>query len=389
MKIHEFQAKKILKKYGVPIPRGSVAKTPGKAKKIAEELGGKSVIKAQIHAGGRGKGGGVKVTGTPDGAYEAAQQIIGMNLVTHQTGPEGQKVKQVLVEEGLEVVKELYLGIVVDRALAMPVIMVSEAGGMDIEEIAATSPEKILKVAVDPSTGFMGFHARKLSFGLGLEKDLNKQAFSVIAQLFKIFMEKDATLVEINPLVITGDNRLIALDAKMTFDDDALFRHPDVKKLYDPDELDSLEVEASQHKLNYIKLDGNVGCMVNGAGLAMATMDIIKLAGGSPANFLDVGGGASAEQVESALRILLADKNVKVVLINIFGGILRCDRVATGMVEAARKVELKLPMVVRLEGTNVEEGRSILRESDLKFEVAMDFRDAAEKVAAITQTIAG
>ena len=387
MKIHEFQAKKILKKYGVPIPRGAVAKTPGKAKKIAEELGGKSVVKAQIHAGGRGKGGGVKVAGTPDEAYRAAQQIIGMNLITHQTGPEGQKVKQVLVEEGLEVVKELYLGIVVDRAQAMPVIMVSEAGGMDIEEIAATSPEKILKVAVDPATGFMGFHARKLSFGLGLEKDLNKQALSLIAQLFNIFMEKDATLVEINPLVITGNNRLIALDAKMTFDDDALFRHPDIKKLYDADELDRLEVEASQHSLNYIKLDGNVGCMVNGAGLAMATMDIIKLAGGSPANFLDVGGGASAEQVENALRILLADKNVKVVLINIFGGILRCDRVATGMVEAAKKVKLQLPLVVRLEGTNVEEGRAILRESGLTFEVAMDFRDAAEKVAAITKTI--
>jgi len=389
MKIHEFQAKKILKKYGVPIPRGSVAKTPGKAKKIAEELGGKNVVKAQIHAGGRGKGGGVKVVGTPEEVYQAAQQIIGMNLITHQTGPEGQKVKQVLVEEGLEVVKELYLGIVVDRAQAMPVIMVSEAGGMDIEEIAATSPEKILKVAVDPATGFMGFHARKLSFGLGLEKDLNKQAASLIAQLFKVFMEKDATLVEINPLVITAEKRLIALDAKMTFDDDALFRHSDLKKLYDPDELDSLEVEASEHKLNYIKLDGNVGCMVNGAGLAMATMDIIKLSGGSPANFLDVGGGASAEQVENALRILLADKNVKVVLVNIFGGILRCDRVATGMVEAAKKVNLKLPLVVRLEGTNVEEGRAILRESGLTFEVAMDFRDAAEKVAAITQTIAG
>jgi len=389
MKIHEFQAKNILKKYGISIPRGAVAKTPAKAKKIAEELGGKSVVKAQIHAGGRGKGGGVKVAGTPDEAYRVAQQIIGMNLVTHQTGPEGQKVKQVLVEEGLEVAKELYLGIVVDRAQAMPVIMVSEAGGREIEEIAATSPDKILKVAVDPATGFMGFHARKLSFGLGLEKDLNKQAFSLIAQLVKIFVEKDATLVEINPLVITADNRLIALDAKMTFDDDALFRHPDIKKLYDPDELDILEVEASEHKLNYIKLDGNVGCMVNGAGLAMATMDIIKLAGGSPANFLDVGGGASAEQVENALRILLADKNVKVVLINIFGGILRCDRVATGMVEAAKKVKLKLPLVVRLEGTNVEEGRNILRESGLQFEVAMDFRDAAEKVAAITQTITG
>lgn len=387
MKIHEFQAKEILKRYGVPVPRGDVAKTPAKAKKIAEKLGGKVVIKAQIHAGGRGKGGGVKVVGTPEEAQQAAKKIIKMNLVTHQTGPEGRKVKQVLVEEGLEVSKELYLGIVVDRAQAKPVIMVSEAGGMEIEEIAARSPEKILKVSVDPATGFMGFHARKLSFGLGLEKELNKQALDLLAKLYKIFVEKDATLVEINPLVITKDNRLMALDAKMTFDDDALFRHPDIKDLYDPDELDHLEVEASQYKLNYIKLDGNVGCMVNGAGLAMATMDIIKLAGGSPANFLDVGGGASAEQVENAFRILLADKHVKVVLINIFGGILRCDRVATGIVEAAKKVELTLPMVIRLEGTNVEEGRKILKESGLQFEVAMNFRDAADKIAGITETM--
>lgn len=387
MKIHEFQAKEILKTYGVPIPRGEVARTPAKAKKIAEKLGGKIVIKAQIHAGGRGKGGGVKVVDTPEEAYQAAKKIIKMNLVTHQTGPEGRKVKQVLVEEGLEVSKELYLGIVVDRAQAKPVIMVSEAGGMEIEEIAAKSPEKILKVSVDPATGFMGFHARKLSFGLGLEKELNKQALGLIAKLYKIFIEQDATLVEINPLVITKDNHLIALDAKMTFDDDALFRHPDIKDFYDPDELDHLEVEASQYRLNYIKLDGNVGCMVNGAGLAMATMDIIKLAGGSPANFLDVGGGASAEQVENAFRILLADENVKVVLINIFGGILRCDRVATGIVEAAKKVELKLPMIVRLEGTNVEEGRKILKESGIKFEVAMNFRDAADKVAGITKTM--
>ena len=387
MKIHEFQAKEILKTHGVPIPRGEVARTPAKAKKIAEKLGGKIVIKAQIHAGGRGKGGGVKVVDTPEEAYQAAKKIIKMNLVTHQTGPEGRKVKQVLVEEGLEISKELYLGIVVDRAQAKPVIMVSEAGGMEIEEIAAKSPEKILKVSVDPATGFMGFHARKLSFGLGLEKELNKQALGLIAKLYKIFIEQDATLVEINPLVITKDNHLIALDAKMTFDDDALFRHPDIKDFYDPDELDHLEVEASQYRLNYIKLDGNVGCMVNGAGLAMATMDIIKLAGGSPANFLDVGGGASAEQVENAFRILLADENVKVVLINIFGGILRCDRVATGIVEAAKKVELKLPMIVRLEGTNVEEGRKILKESGIKFEVAMNFRDAADKVAGITKTM--
>lgn len=389
MKIHEFQAKEILKTFSVPIPRGEVAKTPEKAREIAEKLGGKVVIKAQIHAGGRGKGGGVKAVETPEEAYQAAKQIIGMNLVTHQTGPEGKKVKQVLVEEGLEVIKELYLGMVVDRAQAKPVIMVSGAGGMEIEEVAATSPEKILKVAVDPATGFMGFHSRKLAFGLGLEKELNKQALSLIAQLFKIFMEKDATLVEINPLVITKDNRLIALDAKMTFDDDALFRHPDIKNLYDPDELETLEVEASSYKLNYIKLDGNVGCMVNGAGLAMATMDIIKLAGGSPANFLDVGGGASAEQVENAFRILLADKNVKVVLVNIFGGILRCERVANGIVEALKKVELKLPMIVRLEGTNVEEGRKILKESGLKFEVAVDFQDAAKKVSHATKTLAG
>jgi succinyl-CoA synthetase beta subunit len=364
-----------------------VADTAEKVKEIAGELSGKAVIKAQIHAGGRGKGGGVKVADTPEEAYQAAQQIIGMNLVTHQTGTEGKKVRQVLVEEGLEVEKELYLGIVVDRAQAMPVIMVSEAGGMEIEEIAATSPEKILKVAVDPATGFMGFHARKLSFGLGLEKDLNKQAATLVAQLFRVFLEKDASLVEVNPLVITKDNRLIALDAKMTFDDDALFRHPDIKELYDPDELEPLEVEASGYDLNYIKLEGNVGCMVNGAGLAMATMDIIKLAGGSPANFLDVGGGASAEQVENAFRILLADKNVKVVLINIFGGILRCDRVAHGIVEAAKKVELKIPMIVRLEGTNVEEGRKILNESDLRFEVAVDFQDAADKVASATKTL--
>lgn len=389
MKIHEFQAKEILKTFAVPTPRGEVAKTPEKAREIAEKLGGKVVIKAQIHAGGRGKGGGVKAVETPEEAYLVAKQIIGMNLVTHQTGPEGKKVKQVLVEEGLEVVKEFYLGIVVDRDQAKPVIMVSAAGGMEIEEVAATSPEKILKVAVDPATGFMGFHSRKLAFGLGLEKELNKQALSLIAQLFKIFMEKDATLVEINPLVITKDNRLIALDAKMTFDDDALFRHPDIKNLYDPDELETLEVEASSYKLNYIKLDGNVGCMVNGAGLAMATMDIIKLAGGSPANFLDVGGGASAEQVENAFRILLADKNVKVVLVNIFGGILRCERVANGIVEALKKVELKLPMIVRLEGTNVEEGRKILKESGLKFEVAMDFQDAAKKVSHATKTLAG
>jgi succinyl-CoA synthetase beta subunit len=381
MKIHEFQAKKIFAEYNIPIPRGDVAKTPEEARAIAEKLGGTVVVKAQIHAGGRGKGGGVKVAKNAEEAYRAAQAIIGMNLVTHQTGPQGKKVKQVLVEEGLAVEKELYMGIVIDRALAQPVIMASEAGGMEIEEVAARTPEKILKVAVDPATGFMGFHARKLTYGLNLPADLIKKASPFIANLYKIFVEKDCSLIEINPLVITTNGNLLALDAKMNFDDDGLFRHPELKELYDVDEQEPLEVEAGKYRLNYIKLDGNVGCMVNGAGLAMATMDIIKIAGGEPANFLDVGGGASAEQVENAFRILLSDKNVKVVLINIFGGILRCDRVATGIVEAAKRIEMKLPMVVRLEGTNVEDGRRILTESGLKFDVATTFEDAAQKVS--------
>ena len=385
MKIHEFQAKKIFSEYGIPIPRGDVAKTPDEAKAIAEKLGGTVVVKAQIHAGGRGKGGGVKVVKTPEEAFQAAKAIIGMNLVTHQTGPQGRKVKQVLVEEGLAVEKELYIGVVIDRAQGAPVIMASEAGGMDIEEVAAQTPEKILKVAVDPATGFTAYHARKLAYGLNLNADLIKKATPFISSLYKMFLAKDASLIEINPLVITKDGNLLALDAKMTFDDDGLFRHPELKELYDVDEQEPLEVEAGKYKLNYIKLDGNVGCMVNGAGLAMATMDIIKIAGGEPANFLDVGGGASAEQVENAFRILLSDKNVKVVLINIFGGILRCDRVATGIVEAAKRIEMKLPMVVRLEGTNVEEGRKILMESGITFEVATTFEDAAKKVAQLAK----
>lgn len=385
MKIHEFQAKKIFAEYNIPIPRGDVAKTPEEARAIAEKLGGTVVVKAQIHAGGRGKGGGVKVAKNAEEAYRAAQAIIGMNLVTHQTGPQGKKVKQVLVEEGLAVEKELYMGIVIDRALAQPVIMASEAGGMEIEEVAARTPEKILKVAVDPATGFMGFHARKLTYGLNLPADLIKKASPFIANLYKIFVEKDCSLIEINPLVITTTGNLLALDAKMNFDDDGLFRHPELKELYDVDEQEPLEVEAGKYRLNYIKLDGNVGCMVNGAGLAMATMDIIKIAGGEPANFLDVGGGASAEQVENAFRILLSDKNVKVVLINIFGGILRCDRVATGIMEAAKRIEMKLPMVVRLEGTNVEDGRRILTESGLKFDVATTFEDAAQKVSRLAK----
>jgi succinyl-CoA synthetase beta subunit len=385
MKIHEFQAKKIFSEYKIPIPRGEVAKTPEEAKAIAEKLGGTVVVKAQIHAGGRGKGGGVKVAKNAEEAYQAAQAIIGMNLVTHQTGPQGTKVKQVLIEEGLAVEKELYLGVVIDRAQAAPVIMASEAGGMEIEEVAAKTPEKILKVAVDPATGFTAYHARKLAYGLNLNADLIKKAVPFIASLYKIFIDKDCSLIEINPLVITKDGTLLALDAKMNFDDDGLFRHPEIKELYDVAEQEPLEVEAGKYKLNYIKLDGNVGCMVNGAGLAMATMDIIKIAGGEPANFLDVGGGASAEQVENAFRILLSDKNVKVVLINIFGGILRCDRVATGIVEAAKRIEMKLPMVVRLEGTNVEEGRRILKESGLKFEVATTFEDAAQKVSRLAK----
>jgi succinyl-CoA synthetase beta subunit len=384
-KIHEFQAKNIFSQYGIPIPRGDVAKTPEEAKAIAEKLGGTVVVKAQIHAGGRGKGGGVKVASNPEDAYRAAQAIIGMNLVTHQTGPQGRNVKQVLVEEGLAIEKELYLGIVLDRAQSAPVIMASEAGGMEIEEVAARTPEKILKVAVDPATGFTAYHARKLAYGLNLNADLIKKAAPFIANLYKIFLEKDCSLIEVNPLVITKDGNLLALDAKMNFDDDGLFRHPDLKELYDVDEQDPLEVEAGKYKLNYIKLDGNVGCMVNGAGLAMATMDIIKIAGGEPANFLDVGGGASAEQVENAFRILLSDQNVKVVLINIFGGILRCDRVAHGIVEAAKRIEMKLPLVVRLEGTNVEEGRHILKESGLKFEVATTFEDAAQKVSRLAK----
>ena len=381
MKIHEFQAKKIFSDYGIPVPEGETARTPEAAKQIAEKLGGTVVVKAQIHAGGRGKGGGVKLAKSPDEACENAKQIIGMNLVTHQTGPEGQKVKQVLIEKGLEIEKELYLGIAVDRSQGCPVIMASEAGGMEIEEVAAKTPEKIIKAAVDPATGFSGMHARKIAYGLNLDKDLIKPASRIIAGLYKIFTDKNCSLIEINPFIITKDQNLLALDGKINFDDDALYRHPDIKELYDPDEQDPLELEASKHGLNYIKLDGNVGCMVNGAGLAMATMDIIKLAGGEPANFLDVGGGASSEQVENALKILLSDKNVKVVLINIFGGILRCDRVARGIVEAAKKTDLHLPNIIRLEGTNVEEARKILQESGLNLDFATTFDDAAQKVA--------
>jgi succinyl-CoA synthetase beta subunit len=343
------------------------------------------VVKAQIHAGGRGKGGGVKLAKSPDEAREIARQMLGMKLVTHQTGPEGREVRVLLIEEGLPIDKEFYLGIVLDRASGRPVFMASEAGGMDIEEVAAKTPEKILKETVDPAVGFRAFQARKLGFGLGIPSDLVNQSAKFMQSLYNAYEQMDASLMEINPFLLTKDNRLIALDAKVNFDDNALFRHKEFLDLRDLNEEDPLEIEASKFDLNYIKLDGNIACMVNGAGLAMATMDIIKLAGGEPANFLDVGGGASQERVEAAFRILLADENVKAVLINIFGGIVRCDMVARGVVEAAKKLNIQVPVVVRLEGTNVEEGQLVIRESGLNFTVANGMKDAAEKVVALAK----
>jgi len=382
MKIHEYQAKQILARYGVRIPRGEVAYTKEEARAAAEKLRGTVVVKAQIHAGGRGKGGGVKLAKTVDEAEEIAGKMIGMNLVTAQTGPEGRKVQKVLIEEGLDIRKELYLGIVIDRQTGKPVFMASASGGMDIEEVAAKTPELILKEYVQPGFGLQPYQARKLAFGLGLAPELINDATQFMVALYKAFEDTDASLAEINPFLVTGDNKVYALDAKMNFDDNALYRHKDLKELRDLNEEEPLEIEASKFGLNYIKLDGNVACMVNGAGLAMATMDIIKLAGGSPANFLDVGGGASAEQVKNAFRILLADKAVKAVLINIFGGIMRCDIVASGVVEAAKALAVSVPIVVRLEGTNVEQGQEILRNSGLNFIVADGMKDAAEKVVA-------
>ncbi len=381
MKIHEYQAKAILADFGVPVPRGRVAGTPADAGAIARELGGTVVVKAQIHAGGRGKGGGVKLAKSPREAEQVASQILGMMLKTHQTGPEGQRVTRVLVEEAMDIHQEMYLGIVIDRSVDLPVIMASSAGGMDIEEVAQNRPEAITKVHVDPATGVQGYHTRKLGFGLGLTGDTLKGVADFLIKLYRAFEAKDCSLAEINPLVITGDGRLLALDAKMTFDDNAIFRHPDVLALRDVDEESPLEVEASEYNLSYIKLDGNVGCMVNGAGLAMATMDIIKLAGGEPANFLDVGGGASAEQIENAFRILISDRNVKVVLINIFGGILRCDRLAEGVIKAVKALGVTLPIVIRMEGTNVELGRQMLKESGLNFVNAETMADAAALAA--------
>lgn len=388
MKIHEYQAKEILKKFGVAVPRGRVAFTPEEAVEVAKEIGGDLwVIKAQIHAGGRGKAGGIKLAKSYDEVYQHAKNMLGSKLVTYQTGPEGKIVKKVLVEQGLKIQKELYVGITLDRATSRNVVMVSSEGGVEIEQVAAESPEKILKEYVDPKVGFMPYQARRLAFGLGLEGEAFKNAVKFLLALYKAYDETDASLAEINPLVLTTDGEVLALDAKMNFDDNALFRHPEIAQLRDIDEEDPLEVEASKYNLNYIRLNGNVGCMVNGAGLAMATMDLIKLAGGEPANFLDVGGGAKTETVEQGFRIILSDPNVKAILINIFGGIVRCDRVALGVVEAAKKVGVNVPVVIRLEGTNAEEGAKILKESGLNFIVANGFKDAAEKVVKVLKDL--
>jgi len=384
MKIHEYQAKAILKKYGVAVPRGEMAETPEQAEAAAKRLfdagTGGVVVKAQIHAGGRGKGGGVKIAKSVEEATEIAAKMLGMTLITHQTGPEGRAVRRLLIEETLPIEKELYLGIVIDRVEAKPVFMASAAGGMEIEQVAAENPAAILKEYIAPGMGLETFQARKLAFQFGLKPQQINEAVRFMTALYRAFQETDSSLCEINPFISCSDGRLFALDAKINFDDNALFRHSEIKELRDITEEDPLEVEASKYSLNYIKLDGNVGCMVNGAGLAMSTMDIIKYAGGMPANFLDVGGGANAEQVTHAFEILLSDKNVKAVLINIFGGILRVDTLATGVVEAAQKTHIQLPIVLRLEGTNVEAGREILKQSGLNFIVAETMKDAAEKV---------
>ncbi|MHB8525511.1 MAG: ADP-forming succinate--CoA ligase subunit beta [Candidatus Acidiferrales bacterium] len=381
MKIHEYQAKSILVKFGVPTPRGEAVFKKEDAKAVARRLGTPVVVvKAQIHAGGRGKAGGVKLARSTEQVSEFAGQILGMKLVTPQTGPEGRIVHRLLIEDGLDIKRELYLSILVDRVAEAPVFMASAAGGMEIEEVAAEHPESILRETIRPATGLQPYQIRKLAFGLGLAPEIVNIAVPFFQSLYRAFLETDASLLEINPCVVTGDGRLVALDAKMTFDDNALARHPEIRDMRDLDEETPLEVEASKFKLNYIKLDGNVACMVNGAGLAMATMDIIKLAGGSPANFLDVGGGASAEQVKNAFKILLGDPNVRAVFINIFGGILRCDVLATGVVNAAHELKVKVPVVVRMEGTNVEKGKEILQNSGLNFTVAAGMKDGAEKV---------
>ncbi len=383
MKIHEYQAKALLVKFSVPVPRGEVAYTVDEAEAAAKKIGGSVVVKAQIHAGGRGKGGGVKVAKDAVEARALAEKILGMTLVTHQTGPEGRVVKRLLIEETLPIERELYLGIVLDRATGKNTFMASADGGMEIEEVAAKTPERILKEAIEPGIGLQPFQARKLAFGIGIPGAVANKAAAAMMALAKATESMDASLAEINPFILTKDGNVYALDAKINLDDNALFRHKDLMELRDLNEEDPLEVEASKHGLNYIKLDGNVACMVNGAGLAMATMDIIKYAGGSPANFLDVGGGANAEQIKNAFRILLSDSAVKAVFINIFGGILRCDTLATGVVAAARELQVKLPIVVRMEGTNVEQGRHILKDSGFNFTVADGMLDGARKVVGL------
>jgi succinyl-CoA synthetase beta subunit len=384
MKIHEYQAKAILAKHGVPVPQGELALNADEARTAAQRLGGGTVVvKAQIHAGGRGKGGGVKVVKNPDDAARVTADIIGMTLVTHQTGPGGQKVRRVLVEQGLRIKRELYLGLVLDRALERPVLMASPDGGVEIEKVAEQTPERIFKEHIHPAVGLSAFQTRKLAFSLGLEGPQIGQASKFIAAVWETFKATDASLIEINPLIVTEEGNLLALDAKMNFDDNALYRHADIKELRDLDEEDPLEVEASRYSLNYIKLDGTIGCMVNGAGLAMATMDIIKLAGGEPANFLDVGGGANAEQIRNAFKILMSDKAVKAVLINIFGGILRCDVLAEGVIAAVRDLGVPVPIVIRMEGTNVEKGKQMLKDSGLNFATADTMSEAAEKVVAL------
>jgi len=382
MKIHEYQGKELFRGYGIPVPNGIVASTPEEAKAAAQKLGTPIVVvKAQIHAGGRGKGGGIKIAKSPDEAAAKAKELLGKPLVTPQTGPEGKIVNKVLVEQGLDIAKEYYLGIVLDRQASMPVIMASSEGGMDIETLAKEKPEKLLKIHVRGDR-LIPFQARAIAYGLGLPAESIKKAVHFVTELFRLFIEKDASLAEINPLLLTKQGDVLALDAKINFDDNALFRHPEILELRDITEEDPLEVEASKYNLNYVKLDGTVGCMVNGAGLAMATMDIIKFVGGKPANFLDVGGGAKKDQIMNAFRILTSDKDVKAVMINIFGGILRCDVLAQGVVETTRELNLQLPVVVRMEGTNVDQGKEILRSSGLKLTIAEDMKDAAEKAVA-------
>ena len=385
MKIHEYQAKALLREFAVPVPAGEAARTPAEAKAVAARLGGRVVVKAQVHAGGRGKAGGIKLADDPVAAEAAAQTILGMRLKTPQTPPEGIAVRSVLVEQASAVEEELYLSITLDRARSTHVVMASQAGGMEIEEVAAQSPEKILREWAHPALGLADYQARRLAFGLGLAGEQQKQGVALIRSLFTLYLAKDCSLAEINPLVVTRDGRVLALDAKLNFDDNALYRHDEIRALRDANEEDPLDVEASKYGLNYIKLDGNVGCMVNGAGLAMATMDIIKLAGGEPANFLDVGGGASPEQIENAFRILSSDARVKAVFINVFGGILRVDRLAEGLIAAVKKLGLRLPVVVRMEGTNVELGRKMLAESGLRFVTADDMGDGARKVVALAK----